>query len=279
MFDEIPGGGAGGAAVAAPPAAIPPAVPAASPAAASDAASAAASPESPNIKQLREQYESTKGKLEPWEKAFKDTKVDDVVAAHQTFSSMNREALELGEKLGYDKAEVAEFMRKDPVAVLQHLRQKASASEPQTLTPADARKLVEKAVAEGLKPYEQKELNQRVEQATTKFNGEFDRLFKENYKDGLPDEAREALYEMVNQMCGDDPEACKALMSGQVSHVQKHFAAGNARIQKIFTAMLGHERKRLGQEPDVKPGDKPKPADWGSRKLSTGQSLKELFNN
>lgn len=278
MFFEESGGGAGGVAVATPPVATPPAEPSASPAPASVAAPAAASPESPNIKQLREQYDATKGKLEPWEKAFKDTKIDDVVAAHQTFSSMNLEALELGEKLGYDAAEVREFMRKDPVAVLQHLRQKASAGEPTTLSPSDQKKMIENAIAEKLRPIEQERLNQKVEQATTKFNGEFDRLFKESYKDGLPDEAREALYELVNQACGDDPEACKALMSGQVSHVQKHFAAGNARIQKIFTAMLGHERKRTGQEPPTTPGDKSTKTDWRSGKLSTGQNIGALFN-
>lgn len=277
MFEDISGGGATGAAIAAPPAAPPSADSAASPAAASVAASAAASPESPNIKQLREQYETTKTKLEPWEKNFQGVKPEDVAVAHTAFSQMNKEALELGSTLGYDANEVRQFMRTDPVAVLNHLRQKAADSQKGPVSPADIRKMVEQAANERLKPFEQERERHTIATAMQKFDGEFDRLVAETYKDGLPDEAREALKEMCNAMTGEDAEACKALRAGKVVGVQKHFAAANARIQKIFTAMLAQERKRTGtgNSPETEKTVAGKKA--MDKVLSTGQKVSDLY--
>lgn len=263
---------------AAPPAATPPADPPAPPADGSAAPPPGAPPvESPNVKQLREQYEALKTKHEPWEKLNADPK--DVATHHQLISKMRTEAVELGEQLGYDKAEIQQFFADDPVAVLNHLRQKAALAEQTPLKPGDLKKQLDKMVEDRMKPITDRE-NQRLnKEAEFRFDTEFDRLYKENFKDGLPDECREAIYEMASNLIGDDAKAIERLkMQGQVADVKRYFQDAQTRFLKVVNAYLAHERKRTGGEPPAVPGAPPAAKSRLDTKLSTGQTVKDLFN-
>jgi hypothetical protein len=257
-----------------------PAVPAAPPAAGSAAAPPAASPESQNIRQLREQYEALKTKVEPWEKIGADPK--DVASNYQIISGMRKEALELGEQLGYDAEEVKEFFGKDPVQVLNHLRQKAAAPQPTMLSPVEQRKQFEKLAQEALKPITQREEARATKEAEFRFTGEFDRLYKETFKDGLPDDCKDAILRLTADAVGADADACRRLkIDGQVSDVARHFTAAKDNFLKIVNSYIAHERKRTGgggNEPQApgQPAAKPKSA--MDVVLKTGQSVRELFN-
>jgi hypothetical protein len=263
---------------AAPPAATPPADPPAPPADGSAAPPPGAPPaESANVRQLREQYETLKTKLEPWEKLNADPKA--VATHHQLVSKMRTEAVELGEQLGYDKAEIEEFFGQDPVAVLNHLRQKVASAEQTPLKPGDLKKQLDKMVEDRLKPITERE-NQRLDkEAVFRFDTEFDRLYKETFKDGLPDECREAIYEMAGQLMGDDVKAIERLkFQGQIADVKRYFQDAQTRFLKVVNSYLAHERKRTGGELPPPPGAPAAPKSRLDAKLSTGQTVKELFN-
>ena len=251
----------------------------ASPAPGSVATPPVASPESPNIRQLREQYEALKTKVEPWEKIGADPK--DVASNYQIISGMRREALEIGQQLGYDAEEIKEFFGKDPVQVLNHLRQKAQAAQPTQLSPVEQRKMFERMAQEALKPITEREEARATKEAEFRFTGEFDRLYKETFKDGLPDECREAILRLTSDAVGSDADACRRLkIDGQVSDVARHFAASKDYFLKIVNGYIQHERKRTGGGGDQAPAGHaaPKPKTAMDTVLNTGQSVRELFN-
>lgn len=255
------------------PAAPAPSVPASQPEG-SVAAPPAASPESVGLKQLREQYETTKRDLEPWQKI--GGKPEEVQTAYQTFSAMSKEALELGEQLGYDPAEVREFMAKDPVAVLAHLRQKAS-STPSQASPADIRKLAAQEAQNALKPYLEQQNEQLATAAEVRGQNEFNRLLGEHFKDGIAEDVKSELYARVETALLADEKALQRMMRGQISDVTKYFIQEKDKLMKVYAAMSQSERKRTGTEPPNKPGTE-KPKTWRDRTLSTGQNLGDLFN-
>jgi hypothetical protein len=241
------------------------------------AAPPAASPESPGIRQLREQYEGLKTKYEPWERL--GVPPEDVARQLPIVQRMHHEALQLGTRLGYDAAEVNDVFGRDPAQVLAFLRQQAQQRESQPLTRADMQQSLERQVQEGLQPIIQREDMRMNREAEFRFDSEFDRLYKDNFKDPLPDKAKQALYEMVGQLVGEDEAAIRHLkFEGQVSDIGKHFNAAKQRLLDIFAEWSTSERKRLGQESSPTTHA---PAAAKSRldaKLSTGQSVRELFN-
>ena len=271
----------GSTAVATPPAppaapATPPAVPAAPPAVDRAADSSTASQDSVGLRQLREQYEGLKSKYEPWEKL--GAKPEEVSSRLPIIQKMWTEALDLGQKLGYDQKEVEDFLGKDPVQVLAYLRQQAQTRESQPLDAKTIKSELDRMVSERLKPITERENDRMNKEAEFRFEGEFDRLYKDNFKDGLPDEAKEALYEMVGQLVGEDDEAIKRLkFEGKLSDVAKHFETAKTRLLKVVTAMSAHERKRAGLNPPA-PGTPPeKPASKLDAKLSGGYTVRELM--
>lgn len=262
----------------APPApAAPSPVVAAPPADGSAAAPPAAPPAEPQgLRQLREQYETTKRERDQWSSLGK---YDEVSGHLKTFSAIRTEATELANSLGYAPEDLQSAFQKDPIATLQFLRQKAAEATPAPLNPNDLKKQLDKMVEERLKPITQREDQRMIKEAEFRFDGEFDRLFKETFKDGLPEECREAIKEMAGQLLGDDAEAIKRLkFEGQVSDVQKYFQEAQTRFLKVVNAYLGHERKRVGGDPPPKPGEPVPPKTWKDRKLSTGQDLGTIFN-
>jgi len=261
---------------AAPPASSAPAVPA-SPADGSVAAPPAASPDTPGIRQFREQYEALKSAYEPWKNLNRTP--DDVQRQISTVERMSTEAVQLGERLGYDAGEVRELFARDPVQVLAYLRQALTESNNKPVSANDLRNEMSRTVEQGLKPIYERENARMDREAEFRFDSEFDRLFKENFKDPLPAKAKEALYEMVGQLVGEDAAAIRRLkFDGQVSDIGKHFNAAKTRLLDIFAEWSTAERQRLGRESAPAPAAPGKLKSRLDATLSTGQSVRELFN-
>jgi hypothetical protein len=194
---------------------------------------------------------------------------------------MHTEAVQLGQRLGYDAREVDEFFAKDPVQVLGYLRQAAQQSDNRSLTATDLRQEMNRTVEQGLKPIIQREDARMNKEAEFRFDTEFDRLFKEQFKDPLPDKAKQALYEMVGQLVGEDDAAIRRLkFDGQVGDIGRHFNAAKTRLLDIFAEWSTAERKRLVQETPEKPNGAAKPQSPLDKKLGFDgkTTVRELFN-
>jgi hypothetical protein len=269
---------AAGAPGASPAPQAPPADPGASPTPGRDGASPAPSPESPNLRQLREQYESVKGQLEPWSRL--NAKPDEVAQQISVYSRLQGEAQELGRALGYPAEQVAEAFAKDPARTVAFLYQQAALQQSQPPSPQDLRQEMRRMVEDGMKPILSREDLRLTQEAESRFTREFDRLFTEKFKEGLPAEARDAIEEMVGQLVGDDPEACRRLkFQGQVSDVQRYFDAAVTRFLKIVNAYSTHERQRINGNPSPTPSSPPgKPPSKLDAKVAGGVTVRELMN-
>lgn len=267
MLDEIvPGASAGPSASPAAPGADA----GASPAPGSAAAPPAASPNDVNLRQLREQYETTKTKLEPWEKLGK---FEDVSSRHQMATAIHTEAAEIGESLGYDAKEIREALAKDPVATLVLLRQRAAESaKGGNPNPVDVKKLVEKQLEERLKPINEREEARLDAGAESKFNGEVGRLYQTSFPNGLPDSCREALEGLAWSTLRDNEDGYKSLREkGAVAGVQAAFDYAKKTLLKIVTDYAGHEKTRTRSAG----GAPPAPDGGGSKKFT----LDEIIND
>jgi hypothetical protein len=225
---------------------------------------------------LREQYEGLKREYEPWQKI--GAKPEDVSSAYGAYGKLKTEAVQLGQQLGYNADEVAQLFGEDPVKVISYLRQQAQSRETQPLSREDINRQMKQLVSEQLKPVTERMNDQMDREAEFRFTGEMDRLFKDNFKDGLPDEAREAIQDMVGDLIGQDDQAIRRLkFDQQVSDVQKYFKTATDRLMKVYTAMSNAERNRTGVT--APPPKAPKqPESRLDQKLSGGYSVRELMN-
>ncbi len=269
MSMNEPGGGA--AAPVASPAAPSSGGFAAPPAAGGAASSPGASPVQQPIELLRREYETTKSKLEPWEKL--GAKPEEVGKSHQTYTKIFSEATNLATQLGYESQELQEAFEQDPVGTLAFLRQavqKANGAE-KPLTRADVQQLADKIASDKLKPFQQERelaLDQKAEQA---FDGEFDRQFKTSFPDDLPESNKEALKGLAWSLLSEDKDAYGALRSkGDVAKVQAAFESAKKTLLKIVADYGTHERKRVGGKPPDGQGE-----GNGNRKP---QSLDDMIN-
>lgn len=263
---------------AAPPAApAAQAVPAAPPAADRAADPSSASQESVGLRQLREQYEGLKRDYEPWQKL--NAKPDEVAASHSAYSKLRTEAVTLGQQLGYDANEVAKLFGEDPVKVLTYLRQQGQARQQQPLNRDDIQRDMQRIARETLQPVTERMNAQMDQEAEFKFNSEFDRLYKANFADGLPDKAREALQDMVSDLMGQDDEGIKRLkFEGKVSDIARHFETAKTRLMEVYMAMSQAERNRAGGNPTRTPALQEQPKSRLDTKLSGGYTVRELMN-
>src|SRR5262245_61449037 len=139
-----------GATGASPSPQAPPADPGVSPTPGRDGASPAPSPESPNLRQLREQYESVKGQLEPWTRL--NATPDEVAQQIATYSKMHGDAQELGRLLGYAADEIQQAFAQNPAQTLAFLYQQAQQRQSQPPNVTDLRQEMRRMVEDGMKP-------------------------------------------------------------------------------------------------------------------------------
>lgn len=252
-----------------PPAPTPSAVPGASPAPGSSVAPPATSPGNDgNVRQLREQYETTKQKLEPWERL--GFKPEDAQRSHQTYTKIVTEVTNLGTQLGYTSEEIQQAMETDPAGTLAALRQMAKQPESdKPLTRAEIERLADQRAKDALKPFQQEREQRLDKEAETRFDGEFDRQFKTSFPNGLPDSSREALSGLAWQLVSDNKEGYGALRAkGDVASIAAAFNQAKTTLLKILSDYGEHEKKRTGGTP-------PQPNGGGGKKP---QTLDDIIN-
>lgn len=224
----------------------------------------------------KRELEELRGKYQPWEKL--GAAPDQVAQTQQTWTRMSQEAEQLGQALGYDLNEVRQLFGQDPVAVLAHLRQKAQTQQSQPLDPTKIRSEVQRMLQEAMRPMNEQYHAQREKEAEGRFDTTFERLYKNEFKDGLPDKARQALYEMASNLMGEDADAIKRLMGGQTSDVAKYFTAAKERFLEVITAYNGWEQEKVKGHPPLERKTPDPEKDWRKRTLpGTGQKLGDLF--
>lgn len=200
-------------------------------------AAAGAGPESEGLRNLRTAYDGLKKNYEPWEKlGLKPEQVTQFKGVHESF--FNRTA-ELAKQLNYDEAEVQEEFLKDPYGTLQFLEQEAAKATRDTDPAAKFKADLDKRVA----PLEKRLQAQDLKEANARFDGEFDRLFAESFKDAKFEASTEAdlLYDAAAQLFRMDREALGRLREGKVSDVAKYFNEAKGMLDAYYLARANRE--------------------------------------
>lgn len=205
------------------------------------------------MRQLREQYETVKGNLTEWEKLGKR---EDVSQAFQIYQAQRTQALEICQELGYDDKDVLAAFAKDPAGTIAFLRAKQAEGAPQ-----DVNRLVKSQLDKELKPFREERERQISEQASNRYDAEWDRLYKAAYPQGLPEDVASFLYDVTTEMLSYDNDALQRLRAeGKVSDIAKYFNQAKEKLLKVFTAWGTHEQKQATGKPATQQGEKKKPS-------------------
>lgn len=222
------------------------------------AAGEAAPSESPNIKQLREAYEKSKAELgtlqqqhEPYSKLGT---AEEVAQRIQFATGLQERVVKLGVELNFTEEQILSSFRDNPEGTINFLLQ----AQEKATGEAGTEGALEKRLGNLEQQNQSRENLQKTEAANQRFDGEFDRLYNEDFSGdkALPDEAREAIYDIASESMKYDTEALTRLkMEGKVSDVARYFKEAVARFWRIQTAM---EKKGTagagGGKPPAKPG-------------------------
>jgi hypothetical protein len=242
----------------------------------SAAAPPAASPDqSEGFKQLRGQYETTKAERDRWAGLGN---YDDVSKVYQAHSQRISKAVEMGKALGYEEARIRQAMEDDPKGTIDFLNQKFQ--QPTQTSREDMNRQLKEMLEAEVKPIRQ-QLDDRANQdAENLYHGERDRLLKSEFPDGLPDSAREMLFEILDSLVSQDSAALGRLkFQKQTSDVARHFATAKTTLLKRFNDYEGFQRKRE-PIPGGKKADPNEGVKYSDRKISSafgGGTVKDLI--
>lgn len=212
-------------------------------------------PESQNIRQLREAYDSLKKEHEPY-KAL--GQVSELQSQTGIAGKVAQAAVDLGTTLGYTEADIRQSLAEDPLGTVDLLRTQQKEAETNGQQP-DLEKILERKLEQRLKPFEQ----ERQQQLKDKAQGVFDSTFEATIKEAFKDEALSE--DELNYLYGDafhglerDPEAVKALMEGKTSGAVKHMQESINSFNKAYLARSARDTKRVvkpagGQTPSGEP--------------------------
>jgi hypothetical protein len=199
------------------------------------------------MRQLREQYESTKGELSKWTELGEH---EEVSTALKHYSAQRNMALEIGTELGYDEEEILDAFNSDPYRTITFLQGKQAESAPAEndrpkLDPETRRKLEEHDKL--LKDFKSERAQAKIEKASNLYDAEYHRLYKEAFPDGVPDDVASFLYDITTEMLSYDPKALDRIRDeGKVSDVAKYFNQARERWLKAVNAWGAHQLKRTG---------------------------------
>ncbi len=228
-----------------------------------------AAPAQQPVDQLRQAYEQTKAKYEPYEKL--GAKPEELQRSHQIYQQISTEALRLGEAQGYPADEVREALAKDPIETLRILRQAAQDAEKteKPLTRAEAERIADQRAKKLLEPYEQAREQELETRAERTFDGDFDRQLKTSFPNGLPESNEEALRGLAWKLLTDNKDGYGALRSkGDTAAVSAAFEQAKKTLLKIVSDFGEHEKKRIGGEPPPQQSRQQTP--------SKGRSFREI---
>jgi len=234
----------------------------------SDGASPASSPaESHGMRQLREQYETTKGELSQWSQLGKR---EEVASSHQAYVQQRNAVLDLGRELGYTDDDILASFRDDPIGTYRVLfTRQAELEQNPNQPPPDINKAIKQALERELKPFRDEQEKAAVQKTSNICDSEFERCMKEDYPDGLPDDTASLLYDMAFEMLSYDKDAMSRIKGqGKVADFTAYYKKANERLLKAFTAWGSHQQKRAG-----KPGQSAAPPNASNFKKPTLQEM------
>lgn len=209
-----------------------------------DSASAV-QPESPNIRQLREQYENLKKEYDPYKSLGS---VDDLKSQTGIAGKVLQTVMDLGTALGYTDAEIRQAVSEDPYGTYEFLRNKQKELET-TGQPQDVDKLVEAKLNQRLKPFEQERQQRVLSEARASFDSTFEAQIKEAFKDEeLSQDELSYIYTGAFRAFERDPEAVKMLLDGKTSGIVKHMQESINLFNKAYLARNARDMKRAGAQ-------------------------------
>jgi len=220
-----------------------------SPGEGSGAGSPPASPaDSPNIRQLREQYETLKKEYEPYKTLGS---VEDLQAHSAIATKAMQPVLDLGTTLGYSEDEVRAALSEDPYGTYEFLKGKQKELE-QTGQVPDLEKLLERKLEQRLKPFEQERRQQQIEKARGVFDQTFEVQVKEAFKDEeLTEDELSYIYASAFHSFDRDKDAAQMLMQGKTSGAVKHMQEAIQSFNKAYLARYARDHKRAGGNPSA----------------------------
>lgn len=219
--------------------------------------SAAASPSAPpaesaNVRQLREQYESTKKQLDSYTGLGK---AEELQRLHTQYQAQQKEALTLGTDpaLNYTPESIQAAFEKDPIGTLALLRQehqkiqaangKADLSDPKALND-----LIQRQLAEKTKPYDTFLDKQMTDAAEGKMRNHFDTVFKSAFPDAdFPPEAKQGLFDLTDLLMGYDKPALQRLkFEGKTADVDRYFDQAKGMFLNAVNSYTAWQTKKAG---------------------------------
>ena len=221
--------------------------------------------------QLRNEYQQTKTKLEPWEKL--GFRPEDAQRSHQTYTRMFTEANQLGTQLGYPLEQIAEAFATDPVNAIAWLRNRAAETSrsDEPMTQAQLQAIIDRQVSSKLKPLEQEREQRLDSQAENLFDGEFDRQFKTSFPHGWPDSGKQALSNLAWQHIIDDKDAHAALRGkGDVTAITGAFDKARKLVLGLLADIGEFEKKRISGGTPSPNGPPPQ------KQLGTGRTFSQI---
>lgn len=219
------------------------AVPAGSPPAGSNAGSppagsapAGSPPAGPsnedNIRNLRTNYETIKKDHDRYASLGK---YEELESAHKVTQGLRTEAMTLGKQLGYSEQEIAEAFASNPRKLLSFLDRKAAETGGRRPNAGDPKQELARMVDEKTKPFTDFVNRQQTERAMSKFEGEFDRIHKEAFPQGVPEEVEGLIYEGVSMLFMSNPTALEALKKeGKTGEIAQIYTKVKDTIQAAF---------------------------------------------
>jgi hypothetical protein len=203
------------------------------------------SPESPNIRQLREQYETLKRQYEPYQSLGKPEEIQSQVAIAQKLVTT---AVELGTSLGYEEAQIRESLAEDPDGTIAFLRNKQAEADKNNGQTPDIKKLLKEELARELKPFQQEREQRLIEKAHSTFDTAFDAQIAELFKEDKPaNDELDELYDRAFRIVERNPEIIKQLKEGKGSGIAQIVQAAKTSFDKAYLARYTRETKGLTQ--------------------------------
>jgi hypothetical protein len=162
---------------------------------------------------------------------------------YQTYTQNLNRTVEIGKALGYTEQSLRAAYEKDPTGTLNLVQQEYAKPPAQPLTREEMDRMVRERAQEAVKPIQDMHNETINRDAERLYETERDRLYKQEFPEGLPDRAKARLFKELDDAISADSEALSRLKFGkQTSDVAKHFTAVKTEFLQFQNEIIGHQR-------------------------------------